>query len=146
MADMARFGVHQLDDALAEVGLHHLYAMLLEEGVHLALLGEHRLAFHHLLYVMLLKDVENNLVELARILRPMHDDTIAGGIVGKHLEIFVHVGDGVALDEVGLFAELLPFFHSHRHIVSLGSHRPEGGVVPFRLVGILEECLGGFAM
>ena len=37
--DVAWFLMQQLQDALAKVGLYHVYSVLLEKGVHAALLG-----------------------------------------------------------------------------------------------------------
>ena len=88
----------QLDDALAQVGFDHLNAFLLEVGVHAALLSEHRLRLHHLLHVVVLQNTVDDFVELLGILRPVYLDTVLFGIGGKLVEIFVEMGDGVALD------------------------------------------------
>ena len=101
----------QLDDALAEVGLDHLDTLRLQEGVHLALLRQHRLRLHHLLDMVLLQDVIHDVVELLGVLRPMHDTTVFLGIGGKLVQI-------VALDGTGLLAQLLPFLQTVCHIVT----------------------------
>ena len=108
----------QLDDALAEVGLDHLDTLRLQEGVHLALLRQHRLRLHHLLDMVLLQDVIHDVVELLGVLRPMHDTTVFLGIGGKLVQILVEMGDRVALDGTGLLAQLLPFLQTVCHIVT----------------------------
>ena len=53
--DVAGTLVHQLQDALTEVGLYHVYAMAFEVGVHFAFLCQHRFALHHLFHPVLLQ-------------------------------------------------------------------------------------------
>ena len=96
--DMARLLPQELDDALTQVGLHHVDAVLLQVRVHLALLGEHGLRLHHLIHVMVFQNAQHNLVELLRILRPMHYDTTALQVLGEHIEVISQVGDGMHLD------------------------------------------------
>ena len=108
----------QLDDALAEVGLDHLDTLRLQEGVHLALLRQHRLRLHHLLDMVLLQDAIYDVVELLGVLGPMHDTTVFLGIGGKLVQILVEMGDRVALDGTGLLAQLLPFLQTVCHIVT----------------------------
>ena len=88
----------QLNDALTKVGLYHFDAVRLQVGVHAALLGQHRLRFHHLLHVVVLQNAVDNLVELVGILCPMHDTAVFFGLRGKLVEVFIQMGDGVALD------------------------------------------------
>ena len=85
--DMAWLLVQELDDALTQVGLHHVDAMLLQVRIHLALLGEHRLRLHHLLHVVVFQNAQHNLIELLRILRPMHDDATALQVLGEHIKV-----------------------------------------------------------
>ena len=136
----------QLDDALAEVGLDDLDAACLEVGVHLALLGEHRLRLHHLPNAVLLENLIDDFIELPGILRPVDDAAVLLGIGGKLIEILVEMGDGVALDLRGFLAQLFPLVESLRHVVALLAHGPERVVVPAGIVLILKECLCFLAM
>ena len=89
--DMARRLPLELDDALSKVGFHHLDAVALKEGVHLALLSEHALALDNFLHVMLTEDAQYNLIELSGILRPMNDTSVFLRIGGKLLKILIKV-------------------------------------------------------
>ena len=51
---------------------------------------------------MVLQDAVDDLVELLGILGPVDDTTILFCLGGKLVEVFVEVGDGVALDGAGL--------------------------------------------
>ena len=55
--DVAGCQLHHLQDALAQVGLHHVDALLLQVLVQVALLGEHALALHHLFHLVVMQDV-----------------------------------------------------------------------------------------
>ena len=132
--DMGWFLTLQLDDALAQVGLHDFNATLLQIGVHLTLLGEHGFGLHHLLHVMVLQNAIYYLVELLGILCPMYLHTILLGIGGKLVKVFVQMGNGVALNGRSLLAQLFPLIQSVCHIISLRSYCPERGIMP---VGIL---------
>ena len=144
--DVAGLLAFQLDDALAEVGLDHLDALRLQIGVHLAFLGEHRLRLHHLLHVVLLEDAVDDFVELVGVLRPVYDDAVLLGGGGKLLQVLVEVGDGVALDGRSLLAQLFPLVKAHGHVVALGAHGPERGVVPLGVCLVLQELFGCFAV
>ena len=102
--DMTRFLSLQLDDAFTEVGLYYLNATSLQIRVHLALLGQHRLGFYHLLDIVLFQDAIDNLIKLIGIFGPMDDTAVFLCICRELIEIFVKVGDGMALDGAGLFA------------------------------------------
>ena len=95
--DVAWLRVHELNDALAEVGFHHLNAVFLEERVHLTLLGEHRLALDHLFNVVLAQNLQYSLVELLCVLCPVDDNSVFLGIGCEEVEIVVHVCYGVSL-------------------------------------------------
>ena len=120
--DVARSLALQLDDALTQVGLHHLDALPLQIGIHPALLRQHRLRFYDLLHVVVLQDAIDDLIEFGRILRPVDDTAVFLGLGGKLVQVFVKVGDGVALDGAGLLAQLLPFLKTVCHIVTFGAH------------------------
>ena len=120
--DMAGRLSLQLDDALAKVSLNYLDAMLLQVGVHLTLLSEHRLRLHHLLDVMALQNAIDNLVELLRILGPVHLYAVLLGCGGKLVEVFVEVGDGMTFDSRRLLAQLFPLVKAISHIVAFASY------------------------
>ena len=134
--------VHQLQYTLAEVCLHHVYAVLLEVGVHLALLGEHRLAFHHLLHAVVAQYAEHDGVELSGILGPVDGDPVFFGVAGKLLQVFVEVCKRVLLDGTCGIAQLFPFACLVGHGVALGPQRPESLVVPCHFLGVGKECRG----
>ena len=117
--DMAGLLVQQLQYALAKVGLHHVYAVLLEVGVHAALLRKHRLRLNHLLHPVLAQNVEHRIVELVGILSPMHYHAAALELCGKLLKIVGKVRNGMALYLVGMFAQVLPFGQTGSHGIAL---------------------------
>ena len=88
----------QLDDALAEIGFYDFDAVLLQVGIHPALLGEHRLRLDEFLYVMVLQYAIYNLVEFMSVLSPMYDTAVFFGLGGKLVKIFVEMGNRMALD------------------------------------------------
>ena len=96
--DMTGLLALQLDDTLTQVGLYDLYAMSLQEGIHLALLGKHTLTLHHLLDVVLLEDLQDDVVKLLRIFCPMDDTSVLLGVGRELLEVLIQMGYGVALD------------------------------------------------
>ena len=69
--DVARGLVVELLDALAQIGLHDLDAPILEEGPHVALVGEHRLRLDQRARIARAHDVEHDLVVLGGILGPV---------------------------------------------------------------------------
>ena len=138
--DMARPLMQELDDAFTKVGLHHIDAVLLQIGVHLALFGEHGLRLHHLLHTVALQNGKHRLVELRGILRPMHLHSAALQAVGKLLEIVCQMGDGVLLYLRSLFAQVFPLRQLLCHLVALLSYRPEGSVVPAGLLCIRNKA------
>ena len=144
--DVARLLMQELDDALTQVGLHHIDSVLLQIRIHLALLGEHRLRLHHFLHVMILQDSEHNLIEFLRILRPVHLHPTALQVLGKHIEVIGKMGDGVHLDFRRMLAEILPLRKSLRHLISLLTNRPEGSIVPGGLLYILRKLRSSLGM
>ena len=70
--DMTGSQVHHLQDALAQVGLHHVDALPLQMFVQVALFGEHALALHHLFHVVRRQDAADDAVVFVGILRPVH--------------------------------------------------------------------------
>ena len=143
---MARLLLHKLKDALAEVCLNDVYAVLLEEGVHLALLRQHRLALHELLHVVRREYFKHNVVKLFCVFCPVNLHSVLLGICGKLLKIFVKMRDGVALYGAGRVAQAFPLVKSHGHIVALVAQCPERGVVPLGVLSVLQERLCCFSV
>ena len=139
--DMARLLSLQLNDALAEVGLHHLNAVLLKVWVHLALFCEHRLRLHYFLHAVLTQNTIDNLVELTCVLCPMNDTSVFLRIGCELVKILVQVGYSVTLYLRSFLAQLFPFIESQCHFVSLCAHRPECCVVPRCIFLILQKLL-----
>ena len=131
----------KLDYALAKVGLYHLYAVLFQIWVHATLLSKHRLRFYQLLYVVVLQNAINNLVEFMSIFRPVYYTTVLFGFGGKLVQILVQMGNGVALNLRCFFAQLFPFLKPVCHIVTFGAYCPESGIMPFRICLVLQELL-----
>ena len=144
--DMARLLMQELDDALTQVGLYHVNAVLLQIRIHLALLGEHRLRLHHLLHVMILQDTEHNFIKFLCILCPVHLYPAALQILGKHIEIIGEMGDGVHLDFRRMLAEVFPLRKFLRHFISLLTNRPEGSIVPGGLLYVLRKLRSSLGM
>ena len=137
--DVAGPLAHQLQYALAQVCLHHLYSALLEKGVRAALLGEHRLALHHLLDAVAAQDVEHGRVHLPGVFGPVHGRAVGCGAVGEAFQIGVEVGQRVLLDVARRLAQPLPLAESAGHAVALVAQCPECGVVPRGVVAVFEE-------
>ena len=140
--DVAGRYLHKLEDAFAKVGLDHVDAVLDKIIVQMTLFGKHRLALHHLLDVVLTHDLHDDVVVLVSILCPVDMHAILLGIGLELLEVVGKMGDGVLLDEVGRFAQLLPLLKLIGKAVALGTHAPEGLVVAGYSARILIEFLG----
>ena len=136
----------QLQDALAEVGLHHINAVVLQERVHAALFCEHRFRLHHLCHAMLLQYVEHRMVERFGILRPMHYDPSAFQLPAELFQIVGKMRYGVAFYRTGTVAQFFPFGQSLRHGVAFLAQRPECGVVPSGLFTVFVEASCSFRM
>ena len=106
--DVAGRLVVELLDALAEVGLDHLDAAVLEEGPHVAFLGQHRLALDQRAR-RARQDVEDDLVVLGRVARPVHVRAVLDRVALELLEIVGEMGERVLLDRGGQRAQLFPF-------------------------------------
>ena len=70
--DVARRFVVELLDALPEIGLDHLDIAPFEERAHVAFLGQHRLALDQRFGAARRQDVEDDLVVLGGVARPVH--------------------------------------------------------------------------
>src|SRR5215204_390031 len=97
----------------------HLDAASLEEGAHVAFLGEHRLAFDEGLGAAFGEDVVDDLVVLGGVAGPVHLDAIRGRVALERLEIAGEVRKRVLLDPRGELAQRLPFRDVMRLAVAL---------------------------
>ena len=101
---MTRLLMKQLQNTLAEVGLHHVYAVLFEIRIHATLLSKHRLRLHHLLHAVLLKNFEHRPVEIVCRACPVHNHATVLQLTGKLLQIVSQMCYGVTFDLAGMFA------------------------------------------
>ena len=90
--------VPELNNPLAQIGVHHLHAVLHQIWVQVALLGEHRLALDDARGALLPDDAEDNGVVLRRIGGPVHVHAVGlrGGL--KFPQIPVEPAQGVVFD------------------------------------------------
>ena len=120
--------------------------MLLQVRVHSAFLCQHRLRFDEFLDIVVFQYAVYYLVEFMRILGPVDDTSVFFSLGCKLVQIFIQVGDGVALNGTGLLAQLFPFLQSVCHIVTFGTYCPESGIMPFRIGLVLQEFLSCITM
>ena len=137
--DMAGREVHELQDALAEVCLHDVDALVFEMFVEMALLREHRLALHHLLHLVAVQDVAHYGVVFVGVRRPVYVCAVGCRSLLELLEIVGEVCDGVFLDVAGSLAQLFPFRYVVCEAVAPLSDTPECLVVPADALGITVE-------
>ena len=126
---MTRRQLHHLQDALAQVGLYDLDALCLQILVQMALLGQHTLALHHFLHVVLREDVEDDSIVFVGILSPMHMDAILESVLFKLLQIVGQVRLRMFLDLAGRLAQVFPLWQSLCHAVAFLPHPKEGLIV-----------------
>ena len=144
--DMAGSQMHQLQDTLAQVGLHHIDTLSLQVLVEVALLGEHALALDHLLHAMRREDIQDDGIILVGILCPVDMDAVCFGTGSKLLQIVGQMGDRVFLYLAGSIAQLLPLGQCLRHLVALLPHSVESGVVACGHGIVLQVSLGLLCM
>ena len=144
--DVAGRLVVELLDALAEVGLDDLDLALLEEGPHLAFVGQHRLALDQRRRVVRLQDVEHDLVVLGRIARPVHDHAVGGGVALELLEVVGEVRERVFLHAGGERAQRFPLGHLLALVVALLPQVPQALVVELDVVRGRDELRRRFGV
>ena len=142
--DVAGRQVHELQDALAQVGFHHVEARSLQVLVQVTLLGEHALALHHLFHLVAIQNVLHNAVVFIGILGPVHADAVFHGVGLKLLQIVGQMGGRVLLDLAGGLAQVFPFGQSLGHVVALLAHTEESLVVATHHVVVLQIALCSF--
>src|SRR5581483_8508108 len=90
--------VPELDDPLAQIGVHHLDAALFQVRIEVALLGEHRLALHQPLHAAFAEDPVHDPVVLVRVARPVYDRAELDGVRLELLQIPGEARERVRLD------------------------------------------------
>jgi hypothetical protein len=75
--DVRRCFVVELNDELAQIGLHGFDAVLFEKVVQVHLFGDHRLALDNGGCIVATHDLQHDLVGLVRIFSPVHLNPIA---------------------------------------------------------------------
>ena len=125
--DMARRLVADLQDVLAEVGLHHLEPGLLQMGIERDLLGDHRLALGDDAGVGLPTDAGDDLARFSRCRRPMDVRAFRRGLRLVLFEIDVEVGERVIANVAAHLAQGLELGQSR---ASRGTLRDETGRKP----------------
>ena len=86
---------------------------------------------------MILQDAIDDLIKLIGIFGPMYDTAVFFGFGGKLVEIFVKMGNGVALDGAGFLTQLFPLLKSVCHIVTFRKYKKKSGIVPLGVCLVL---------
>ena len=144
--NMTRCQIHQLQDTLTEIGLHHIDSFLYQKRVQFALFCQHRFAFHKMLYSVTAQYFKNDGTILFRIFCPVNDGSIGCGILLKLQQEFLKVAVGVEFQRTCLITQFFPLGYFLAHLVSLGTNHPKGLVVPCCHHRIFQEFFGSFCM
>ena len=140
--DVARREVHELENALAEVGLYNVDAVADEVLVKMTFFCEHRLAFHNRLDAVLTHYLHHDVVIFIGILCPVYDGSVGCGVALELFQIVSQMGYGMFLYVACSIAQLFPLLELIGEDVALGTNTPECLVVACDLGGIAEEFLG----
>src|SRR5216684_2082104 len=143
---MAWILVVKLLNALAEIGLDHLYP----DGSHVmpeaALLGQHRLAFDQRRRAVVAQDAMHNLVMLGGVARPMHVNPVRSRVGLELVEILGEMGECVLFDRRSERPKLLPFGNAVHLAVALLSQIPEPLVMHLLVLGSGDEARGSLLL
>src|SRR3989442_3609482 len=101
----------ELDDVLAQVGLHRRDPARGEGGIQADLFRSHALALHDRAGAPSLGDSRNDVTVLGGVARPMHARAGALGVRDELLQIAVQVQQRLVLDGAGPIAGVLPIRH-----------------------------------
>ena len=93
--DVARFEMHQLQDAFAQIGLYNIDAPLHQERIQSTLFGEHGFALDEMVDVMLIQYFVDDGAVFIGIFCPMYDGAVGGSILLKLQQKFFEVAVGV---------------------------------------------------
>ena len=140
--NMDGLAAEHLQDAFAKVGFEHFNALFLKIGVESAFFGKHGFAFHEMLDLVTGQDVCHNLAIFFGVFGPMDNGAIARGVLFKLQQEFCEMGIAVHLQLGCHFAQVFPFGYVLGHAVSFLAYHPECFVVPFGLLGVLQEFCG----
>lgn len=136
---MARVLMIELLDALAQIGFHHRDAARLQIVAHVALVGQHRLAFDERGHAALAHQLVDERVVLFRVRREMHDDAVFLGLIRELREVIREMRQRVFLDARCQIAQRFPLGNAVRLRVALRTQVPETLVVKRHVVGFLQE-------
>ena len=81
--DMTRFEMHQLQNTLAQIGLHDIDTTLHQERIQPTFLCEHGFTFDKMMHIMFIQYLVHNGTIFISVFRPMHDSAIGGSILFK---------------------------------------------------------------
>ena len=127
-----------------KIGLHDVDAPILEEGPHVALVGEHRLGFDQRARIAGAQDVEHDLVVFGGVLGPMDLCAVLDRVAFELLQIVAKMGQRVFLDRGRQRAQLFPFGQLLAHPIALFAQIPQPLVMKVDVVLRLDELGRGF--
>ena len=135
--DMAPGQMHQLQDTLTQIALHHIDSFRHQELIHMAFLRQHRFALDQVPGIMLAQDPQDDLVMLLGIFRPMHDSPVGDRVFLELLQKRVQMAVGVKLDLRGQLPQPFPLGKRMAHLIPFGTYHPKRMVVPSLILLIL---------
>jgi hypothetical protein len=111
---VARRFIPQLDDVLAEIGLHRRDGVGLEEMIEIDLFADHGLAACNQFGVHRTADAQDGLPRRLGILAPMHPPAIGDHLRFEALEIDVEIVEHMVLDGPSMIAQRLELRQARR--------------------------------
>ncbi len=137
--DVAGRFMSELHDAFAEIGVGHLDATLLQVGIQVALLGQHRLRLHEVSDAAIREDAMDYGVVLGGIARPVDLDAVGDGVALELLQIIGEARERMHLDGSGGVAQHLPLRDAGGLTVTLEADEPQRIIVPVNPLIIEDE-------
>ena len=144
--DVARRLVVELLDALAQIGLDDFDAAVFQEGPHLALVGQHRLALHQQRGLVRGHDLEHDLVVLGGVACPVHDGAIGLRVALELQQVVAQIRQRVFLDRRREQAKRFPLGHRLALAVALLAQVPQALVVEVGVVLRRDELRRGLGV
>ena len=105
--DVIRPLVRQLQDVLAQIGLHRFQAVMLQPLVEIDLLGGHGFRFHDQVRAALLRQAQDEIGDLGAVLAIDHLAAVRLDVALELFQVMIQIVDGVLLEGVGLGAQFL---------------------------------------